>query len=71
MHLGDRLPAVGAERGGGLLRLAVDLLQHRLHGAHDERQADEDQRHDDAGRRIGDLDAECAPSSLPTQPFGA
>ena len=41
-----RLPAAGAERGGGLLELAVELLEHRLHRAHDEGQADEDQRHD-------------------------
>ena len=54
----DRLAAAGAERRGGLLDLAVDLLQHRLHGAHHEGQADEDQRDDDAERRVGDLDAE-------------
>ena len=48
----------GAERGGGLLDLAVELLQHRLHGAHDEGQADEDERDEDAERRVGDLDAE-------------
>ena len=47
-----------AERGGGLLDLAVDLLQHRLNGAHDEGQADEDQRDDDAERREGDLEPE-------------
>ena len=28
-----------------------------LHGAHDERQADEDQRDHDTERRVGDLDA--------------
>ena len=38
----ERLPARGAEAGGGLLDLGVEILQHRLHGAHDERQADED-----------------------------
>ena len=54
----DGLQAVGAERGGGFLDLAVDLLHDRLHGAHHERQADEDQRDDDAERRVGDLDAE-------------
>ena len=48
----------GAERRGGLLDLAVEVLQHRLHRAHDEGQADEDQRDDDAERRVGDLDAE-------------
>ena len=42
------LPAVGAERGRGLLDLALEILEHRLHGAHDEGQADEDQRDDDA-----------------------
>ena len=52
------LEAAGAERRRRLLDLAVDLFHHRLHGAHDEGQADEDQRDDDAERRIGDLDAE-------------
>ena len=36
----------------------LELFEHRLHGAHDEGQADEDQRDDDAERRVGDLDAE-------------
>jgi hypothetical protein len=49
---------------------ACHLLQHRLHGAHDEGQADEDQRDHDAERRIGDLDAKGA-SKLPIQPLGA
>ncbi len=65
-----RLQPAGAERRRGLLDLAVDLLQHRLHGAHHERQADEDQRDDDAERRVGDLDAERR-ERLPIQPFGA
>jgi hypothetical protein len=46
------------------------ILQHRLHGAHHEGQADEDQRDDDAERRVGDLDAERR-EQLPIQPFGA
>ena len=54
----------------GLLELAVELLEHRLHGAHHKGEADEDQRDDDAGRRIGDLDAERR-EQLPIQPFGA
>ena len=33
-----------AERGGGLLGVAVQVDQHRLHGAHHERQRDEQQR---------------------------
>ena len=48
----------GAERGGGLLVLDLEVLQHRLHRAHDEGQADEGERDDDAERREGDLDAE-------------
>ena len=51
------LPPRGAERRRGLLDLAVEVLQHRLHRAHHERQADEDQRDQDAERREGDLDA--------------
>ncbi len=54
----DGAPAAGAERGGDFLRLAVDLFQHGLHGADDERQADEDQRHDDADGGEADLEAE-------------
>ena len=41
-HHEHGLAAVGAERGRGLLELAVELLEHRLHGAHDEGQTDED-----------------------------
>ena len=48
----------GAERRRGFLDLAARFLEHRLHGAHDERQADEHQRDEDAERREGDLDAE-------------
>ena len=47
-------PSVAAASSTSL----VELLEHRLHGAHDEGQADEDQRDDDAERRVGDLDAE-------------
>ena len=50
----------GAERRGGLLHLPVELEQHRLHGADDERQGDEQQRHDDAGPREGDVDPDRA-----------
>ncbi len=52
------MPARGAEAGGRLLDLLVDLLDDRLHGAHHEGQADEDQRDDDAERREGHLDAQ-------------
>ena len=34
--------------GGGFLDLGLEVLQHRLHRAHDERQADEGQREHDA-----------------------
>ena len=37
----------GAERARRLLHLAVELEQHRLHGPDDERQRDEQQRHED------------------------
>ena len=36
--------AAGAERRGGLLHLAVELDQHRLHRADDEGEGDEEQR---------------------------
>src|SRR5581483_3775067 len=38
--------------------LAVELFEHRLHGADDEGKADEDERNGDAERGVGDLDAE-------------
>ena len=50
--------AVGAEGGGGLLDLAVDLGDDRLDGAHHEGQADEDEGDPDAERGVGDLDPE-------------
>ena len=42
----------GAEGGRGLLHLAVQLEQHRLHGAHHERQRHEQQRHADRRRAV-------------------
>ena len=50
-RLAPRLAAASSDFG-------VEVLQHRLHRAHHERQADEGQRHDDAERREGDLDAQ-------------
>ena len=47
---------VGAERRGGLLHLAVELDQHGLHRAHDERQRHEQQRQRD--RRLGERDVD-------------
>ena len=70
MTRANDLPAVGAERRGGFLELRLEVVEHRLHGAHDERQADEDQRDEDAERREGDLDAERR-EQLPSQPLSA
>ena len=42
--------AAGAERAGGLLHVAVELHEHGLHGAHHERQGDEQQREQQATR---------------------
>jgi len=54
---GDReLPR--PQGGGGLLGFPIEGHQHRLHGAHRERQRHEDQRQRDADRRIGDVDAQ-------------
>ena len=55
----DREP-VGAERGGGLLHLPVELDQHRLDGADDERQRHEQERHQHAPARVRDVDADAA-----------
>ena len=49
-----------AERGGGLLHLPVELEQHGLDGAHDERERHEEQREADRDLREGDVDAERA-----------
>ena len=48
----------GAERAGRLLHLRVELLQHGLHRADDERQRDEQQREHDRRPRVGDVDAD-------------
>ena len=57
-HPRERLEGAGAQRRRRLFDLGVEVLQHRLHRAHDERQADEDQCHHDAERGVRDLDAE-------------
>jgi hypothetical protein len=54
----DRLPAVGPERGGGFLKLGLQLLDDRLERADDEGQADEGERDEDAELGKGDLGAE-------------
>src|SRR5690606_2089499 len=41
-----------------ILQVALHLEQRRLHRAHDERQADERERDDDADPRVCDLDPE-------------
>ena len=48
------------ERRGRLLDLAVELGEHRLHGAHDERQRDEQEGEEDGRPGVGDVDAERA-----------
>ena len=47
-HAAEGLPAGGAQARRRLLDLRLEILQHRLHRADDERQADEGQRDDDA-----------------------
>ena len=42
---------------GGFLDVDREILQHRLHGAHDERQADERERQNHAERRERDANA--------------
>ena len=46
----EGLPAVRAQAGGRLFDFRVQILQHRLHGADDERQPDEGQRHQTPSR---------------------
>ena len=50
----------GAERRRRLLDLLVELDQHRLHRAHDERERHEQQRDDHRAPREGEVDAERA-----------
>ncbi len=57
----------GAERGGGFLHRAVELEQHRLHRAHDERQRHEQQRQHDRRARERDVDAERAALAVERQ----
>ncbi len=45
------LQAARAKSSRGFLEFRVQVLEHRLDGAHHERQADEGQRHDDPQRR--------------------
>ena len=47
----------GAERGRRLLDLRLELEQHRLHRAHDERQRDEQERQEDRDPGVGPVDA--------------
>lgn len=47
-----------AQCGGGFFGFLTEFHHHRLHGAHDEGQADKRQRDDNAQRRVGNLDAE-------------
>ena len=48
------------ERGRGLLDVGLELLQHRLHRAHDEGQRDEGQREEDRALGVGDVDPDRA-----------
>ena len=57
-HAYERLQARRAETRRHLLELLVEILEHRLHRAHDERQADERERHDDAEARERNVDPE-------------
>ena len=57
--------ARGAETGGGFFGRVVDIGEHGLDGADHEGQSDEDERHEDAERREGDLDAEEARAGQP------
>ena len=52
------MPAVGAEAGGGLLDLGVEIEQHRLDRPHHERNADENHRDENPERGERHLDAE-------------
>ena len=57
-HAPENLPAVRAEARGGFLKFRIEIFEHRLHGADDERQADERERDENAELRVGNLDAQ-------------
>ena len=63
-HAPERHEGRGPERRGRLLGLAVELAQHGLHAAHDERQRHERERDDDGRARVGDVDADRAALSV-------
>ena len=63
----ERRQRAGAERGGRLLDVAVEVGQHRLHGAHRERQRDEQQRDEDAAPRADEVDADRAVAAVERQ----
>jgi hypothetical protein len=48
----ERAQPAGAQGRGRFLHVPIHSLQHRLQGAHHERQPDEDQCHDHAQGRI-------------------
>ena len=58
--MAEGLPAAGAEQGGGFFLFARQILQHRLHRAHHEGQADEGERHPHTQRRVADLEGQQA-----------
>ena len=62
---GEDRAVVRAQRRRGLLDLAVQFQQHRLHRAHDERQRDEQQR--DAHAPLGVLDVDSDGAVGPVQ----
>ena len=64
----EGLPARCAERQRRLLDLARDFGQHRLDCSHHERQADEGQRDDDAGRAGRRRRSPIVASSRPINP---
>jgi hypothetical protein len=70
-HVAEGRASAARRARGGFFQLGLNVFQHRLHRAHDEGQADEDQRHHDAQRREGDLDVPLGEQGLPTQPLGA
>ena len=52
------LPAAGAQHGCCFFLLLAQVLQHRLHGAHHEWQADKGERHHHAQRGVADLEGQ-------------
>ena len=67
-HPTKSLPAAGSEQECGFFHVGIEAFQHRLHRAHDERQAEKGQHQHHGQPRIGRLEFPRAPEIAPASP---